>query len=402
MYIKRILETEVRKYLNTKEIVAIVGPRQSGKTTLMKQLSQDLRQVVFVDFEDRETLALFTEDLPAFIELYVKGNQYLFIDEFQYAKEGGKQLKYLYDHHDIKIVVSGSSVSELSIQSIKFLVGRILVFTLYPLSFEEYLSYRDPKLHTIFSQQRNWSAPLIEKILPLFHEFCVYGGYPRVVLAEDREEKAMILKNIYNTYLLKEIKEILNIADEDKLRRLVHALALQIGGLVNYRELCDVTGCTYAQLKEYLYILEKTFVCIRAQPFSTNKRTELVKTPKIFFLDNGFRNSVIKSMQSMKERPDRGKLYENYAASELTKHGLEVRYWRTKAKAEVDFIIEREGSLVPVEIKSLLSKPKMTQSFQSFLAKYKPETGLILSERLSAEKRNIRFRPIFSVAHELL
>src|SRR3989338_1648117 len=139
MYIKRFLEGEISKYINKREIIAVIGPRQSGKTTLLRHFYDNCKNAIFLDFEDRQTLELFSEDINSFIELYVKKHDYVFIDEFQYAKEGGKSLKYIYDSCKAKIIISGSSYSELSIQSIKFLVGRIFVFILYPLSFEEYL-----------------------------------------------------------------------------------------------------------------------------------------------------------------------------------------------------------------------------------------------------------------------
>ncbi len=146
MYISRILEKEIRKCLNKREIIAVIGARQSGKTTLLRHFYENLKNAVFLDFEDRQTLELFSEDINSFIELYVKKHDYVFIDEFQYAKEGGKNLKYIYDNSKAKIIISGSSASELSIQSIKFLVGRIFVFTLYPFSFEEFLNYKNPRL----------------------------------------------------------------------------------------------------------------------------------------------------------------------------------------------------------------------------------------------------------------
>src|SRR3989338_2933058 len=135
MYISRILESELKKYLNKREIVAVVGPRQCGKTTLLKHIFNDLKNAIFLDFEDRETLELFNEDVKSFADLYVRKYNYLLIDEFHYAKEGGKNLKYIYDNYKIKIIISGSSVSNLSIQSIKYLVGRVFVFNLYQFSF---------------------------------------------------------------------------------------------------------------------------------------------------------------------------------------------------------------------------------------------------------------------------
>ena len=400
MYINRNLERELNKYIDRREIIAVVGPRQCGKTTLLKYIFKDLKNAKFLDFEDRETLELFNEDIKSFIDLYVKPYNYLFIDEFQYAKEGGKNLKYIYDSQKTKIIISGSSVSSLSIQSIKYLVGRIFAFNLYPFSFEEYLNFKEPKLYNVYAK-RELSKPIISKITPYFEEFCVYGGYPRVVLAKDREEKETVLRNIYNTYFLKEIREILNLLEDHKLSKLINALAFQIGNIISYNELSDLTGFNYNDLLKYMNILEKTFVTVRSQPFYTNKRTELVKAPKIFFVDNGFRNIVAKNFQPIKNRQDKGALYENFIASELTKKGIGVKYWRTKSKAEIDFVIEDRGNLVPVEIKSSLKKTKVTKSFHSFVEKYNPKKGLIFSETLFSKKGKIKFRPIFSVNKEV-
>lgn len=400
MYIKRYLEAEIKKYLNKREIIAVIGPRQSGKTTLLRHFYESCENAVFLDFEDRQMLELFSEDIKSFIELYVKKHGYVFIDEFQYAKEGGKNLKYIYDNCKAKIIISDSSASELSIQSIKYLVGRIFVFTLYPFSFGEYISYKDKDLFSIWGSGR-LTKPIIERIIPYFNEFSIYGGYPRVVLSDDKPEKEVVLRNIYNTYFLKEIKEILNLPEDYKLSKLMHALALQVGNIVNYKELSNVTGFNHKDLLKYLNILEKTFVLKRSLPFHTNKRTELVKSPKAFFLDSGFRNIVIRNFQPIENRPDKGILYENFVASELMKAGIELKYWRTKSMAEVDFIVEKNNKIMPVEIKSNLAMTQFTKSFASFLGKYKPSKSLVLSEKLFAEKKKTKFRPIFCIGDEV-
>ena len=400
MYINRFLEKDLGKYLKNREIIAITGPRQCGKTTLLKHIFNNLKNAIFLDFEDRETLEVFNEDIKSFAELYVKDRDYLFIDEFQYAKEGGKNLKYIYDNHKIKIIISGSSASGLSIHGIKYLTGRIFTFNLYPFSFSEYLSYKHPKLYSIYLKKR-LSKPIIEKILPYFNEFCIFGGYPRVVLADNKEEKEIILKNIYNTYFLKEIKEILNLPGDYKLSKLVNALALSIGNIINYNELCSITGFKYKDLLNYINVLEKTFIIIESRPFFSNKRLELVKAPKLFFFDNGFRNFVIKNFQVIGNRSDKGALYENFIASEFVKNEIDIKYWRSKSKAEVDFIIERRGKILPAEIKSNLKSPKFTKSFISFMKKYKVKEGLIFSEKLFTERQKIRFRPIFCINEEI-
>ena len=396
MYIPRILETQLQKQLDKPEILAVIVPRQCGKTTLLQHIFAQLQNAVFLDFEDRETLELFEKDISTFIALYVEKYKYIFIDEFQYAKNGGKNLKYIYDHHKTKIIISGSSATDLSIQSIKYLVGRIFVFSLYPFSFEEYLSYKDKDLYTLVTQAK-LSPSIISKVVPLFQDFCLYGGYPRVLLATTKNDKELVLRNIYNTYLLKEIKEILQLPDDYKLTKLLHALALQTGNIIHYNGLSQISGFSYQDLIKYLHILEKTFVCIRSQPYHTNKRTELAKAPKIFFVDTGFRNAIIKNFQELQNRTDKGALYENFAAAEIYKEGLDVKYWRTKSDAEVDFIVEKEGKIIPIEVKSTMKEAETNRSFLSFIDKYAPEKKIILSESLFTDKKGVLFRPLFFV-----
>ena len=401
MYITRFLEKEITKYLEKKEIIAITGARQCGKTTLLKHIYSKLAGANFIDFEDREKLELFETDIDGFIELHVRGAKYLFIDEFQYAKQGGKNLKYIYDSHPTKIFISGSSTSELSIHSIKYLVGRIFVFNLYPFSFLEYLSFREPDIFKKIYFNDKLSVPVSRKINRRLDEYLVYGGYPRVILSDDEEEKQTVLKNIYNTYFLKEIKEILGLKQDYRLSKLITALALQTGNIINYNELSSISGFKYKELMDYLNVLDKTFVTLTFKPFFTNRRVELVKAPKIFFLDNGFRNIAIKNFQPLAARTDHGSLRENFVASEIGKKENDLNFWRSKSKAEVDFIIQHAGERVPLEIKSKLTLPKVTRSFASFINKYKPDHGYIASEDLFENKKisdtEVHWIPLYKV-----
>ncbi len=398
-YVPRTLEKDIRTALHMPEIVAIVGPRQCGKTTLLRHIADDLKEEKpsFVDFEDRDDLALFTNDIKGFAKLYVEGRNFLFIDEFQYAEEGGKNLKYLYDTHPVKIFITGSSATELSVQSIRHLVGRIFVFDLYPFSFREYLSYKENELTSFLTGEIEPGREIIKRIDVHFREYLIYGGYPRAALASTSEEKELVLKNIFNTYLLRDIREILNFRDDFKLTKLIHALALQIGSTCNYRELSTLTGFRYGDLLEALNILIKTFVIAESRPFYTNKRLELVKAPKLFFLDNGFRNVAIKSLQRSDQRADTGVLNENFLAAELVRYSDGLRFWRTKSKAEVDFIIEAQNQIIPIEVKSALKRPAVSRSFRSFLEKYRPARGFVTSNELLAEREiadsHVRFVP---------
>ena len=151
----------------------------------------------------------------------------------------------------------------------------------------------------------------------------------------------------------------------------------------------------------YFNILKQTFICIEAKPFFTNKKKELVKSPEIFFLDNGFRNFVIKNFQDIELRADIGAINENFVASELVKRNIELKYWRTQNKAEVDFVVEKEGEMIPIEVKSNLKESKVTRSFRNFLESYKPKKGFILSKKyvgkIKIGKTIVQFNPVFSV-----
>ncbi len=413
MYIKREIEDVIRGYISSPEIIAIIGPRQCGKTTLLKEIFKTLKGAVYIDFEDRDILKTFNDDVKSFYNLYVKDAQYLFIDEFQYAKRGGKNLKYLYDTYGIKIFISGSSALDLTNQAIKYLVGRIFIFHLSVFSFQEFLSFKNPSLYkNIYLEIRKKidgflsgnrkippliSESIIKDILPCYYEYSIFGGYPRVVTAKNEDEKIIVLKNIYNTYLLREIRDILQLSTEDELKKLIKAIALQTGSMVAYNELGQLSSFDYKNLMSHLNILDKTYVIKRISPFYKNKRVEITKTPKIYFWDNGFRNMVINNFQPLDERVDRGMLNENVAATQLLKKDINIKYWRTKSNAEIDFVIENEGKgLTAIEVKSSLNYSKAGKSVFSFMGKYKVDKTLVLSESFSFfdKEKQVYFMPI--------
>ncbi len=382
-YVVRDLEAEIRRFLLTPEILAIVGPRQCGKTTLAENILAGLVNANKVSFDDVKKLRLFENDIDSFIALEVRGRDYLFIDEFQYAKNGGQKLKYIRDTEKTKIIISGSSAPELSIQSLKFLVGRILIFRLYPFSFREFVRSRDAALASVH-ESGNYGDDVRDRLNLLLDEYVVYGGYPRVALSKTTEEKEIVLRNIYSTFLLREVKEILGLSDNDRLETLLKALSLQTGNLLNYHELSALTGFSFNELKRNMRILEETFICNRTKGFFTNKRTELAKAPKIYFIDSGFRNVCIDNFSV--QRPDLGALYENLVFSELVKKPGPPKFWRTKSGAEVDFVVEKNG-VIPIEVKSMLSETTLTRSLQSFIEKYKPKTAFVLSRNFEGKKK---------------
>lgn len=410
-YIARDLEEKIVRNLKNPEIIAVLGPRQAGKTTLLKHIFETLKNAEFLSFEDRELLELFMEDEKSFAELYVKNKKYLFIDEFQYAKDGGKKLKFIYDTYPkTKIIISGSSAPGLTVHGIKYLVGRIFVFNLYPLSFGEFLRYKDKSLHRIYSEKKHAlqkyftdkgklpdvSSAIIQRLNKIHDAYVIYGGYPRAAISKTADEKKTVLKNIYNTYFLREIKDLLALTTDFSLAKLIKALSIQTGGLVAYNSLSEVSGFDYKSLLAHLNVLEKTFICKRMLPFYTNKRTELVKIPKVYFFDNGFRNTIIGDFRPYGLRQDVGQLNENFIFSELTHLGIEVKFWRSKSKAEVDFIIEKENKIIALESKSSFSE--RTKSLMSFKEKYAPHRTIIACRDVLEEKDGLIHIPVVFVS----
>ena len=405
IYIPRSLERRLRRLVSTPEIIALLGARQVGKTTLMRRIFQRLPgQKVFLDFEDPEALALFDEDIQAFARLYVDGKDYVFLDEFQYSRHGGKHLKFLYDRYPAKFVISGSSSLDVALKAAAALVGRVMLLELFPLSFEEFLCFRDPDLVPLVRQYvhelKPFPEPLHRRLLRHLEEFTLWGGYPRVATSEAPEERAEVLKNLLVTYLMKDIRGFFRLATEYPLQKLMRALALQIGGLIQYTELAQVSGLSYQELKRHLAILEETYILKFSRPFFTNRRLELVKNPKVYFLDLGFRNHLAQDFRGWSSRPDVGPLVENFVASELVKRGHELKFWRTKSGAEVDFVIEvREGPL-PLEVKAGTGGA-LGKSLLSFLKKYRPKAAYVLYtgnvQSTAAEGTPVQFLPLYAL-----
>ena len=374
IYIERELEKKIRKLLDAPEIIAILGARQVGKTTLMSRIFDTINDSkVFLDFEDPEIAALFDEDIKTFAKLYVENNDFIFIDEFQYSRKGGQNLKYLYDTCKKKFIVSGSSSLELTVKLPAFLAGRIFILELFPLTLNEFFSFVAPGEFEIAREAEHKGepvSPLIhEKLLKLTDSFMIYGGFPRAVTASDFDEKKVILKSLMTTYLLKDIRGFFRLANEYPFNRFLKALSLQIGNLLNYSELSNLAGISLREVKRYLSILEETYIIRLSKPFFVNKRTEIVKNPKVYFIDNGLRNAIINDFREPSGRVDMGQLLENLIASELIKQGFELRFWRSKGGAEVDFVVEKEGRLIPIEVKSF-SRTTPGKSLISFVKKY--------------------------------
>lgn len=347
IFIKRKVDTKIQDLLKLPEIIAIIGPRQSGKTTYLKHLLLN-KSGNFISFEDREILALFNNDIKKFALQYLSDTDLLCIDEFQYAKNGGKNLKYLFDFYPgKKIIISGSSAVDLTIHAIRYLVGRVIIVPFWNFDLEE--------LQVVFP---NFTKE------EMFNYYAQFGGYPRVALASSDNERKEIIKNIYNTYFLREVKDILGIVDEYKLQKLIIALASSVGSVISYESISNQCDIPKRDLKKYIEFINKTFIACSIIPFFTNKLREIVKQPKIYFYDTGLLQYILNNSV------DKGKVLEQVVFMELVKNNYTVKYWRDKKSNEVDFIIERDVQVV-MALECKYNDTSSTKSSNAFKAQYK-------------------------------
>jgi len=426
MYIKREIEKEIEPFLARPEAISIIGSRQAGKTTLLKYLkdklekkitlkSKDKKSVKYINFEKRSDLELFQNSINDFKDL-IKKYKVVIIDEFQYAKDGGQKLKYLYDETNIKFIISGSSSLELTFQTGKYMVGRLINFTLYPFSFLEYLSFTDLEIHELLKERignifsldfkinKSFGFEVNQRLEKLFFQYLTYGGYPAVVLSKNDQVKQKILENLFNTYLLKDVKSLLQLATDDELVKLVKYLATQIGSLISYKELSNNANLNHKSLIKHLEILRKTYIIDLIKPYFKNKQTELSKNPKPYFIDLGLRNYSLTNFKDYNSlTDDLGYLVENYVYLSLQRNSKlpsNVNFWRTKSGAEVDFVIENNGGLLPIEVK-YSNNPQIGKSLYSFINKFSPKEAYVLNRGFVGEKMiegcRIKFVPVYYV-----
>lgn len=243
-------------------------------------------------------------------------------------KMEGQKLKLIYDTiRNVKIFITGSSSLDIKARVGKFMVGRILNFYLYPFNFGECLRANNKRLERIYTQHNEQISKWLfegkqfdikrgedvfcKELIPEYERFCVWGGFPAVVLAESEIERKKLLADIYNNYILKDIKTLLELATERNLFPLSQYLATQVGNVVVYQDLGQVSGLDYRNLKKHLNISEETFICKLVRPFFKNRQKELSKNPQIYFMDMGFRNNLMENMNGLNKRSDAGVIIEN-------------------------------------------------------------------------------------------
>ena len=370
MYVERDIQSKFDKISKNYNLVAVVGARQSGKTTFLKKQIEN-KNSSYVLLDDPDARSLFDEDIKKFEKQYISEYKVSVLDEVQYCKDAGRKLKYLVDS-GYKLWITSSSETILSKEVLSFLVGRVSIIRLFPFSLKEFL--------TAWSQKE-----LTPKILQrMVWEHTTYGGYPRVVLTEEIDMKKTILSDLYDTMLLKDVARTFSIDNIRSLENFSRYLAFSIGEIMSYDKISSDLDISFQTVKKYLDAMEKSYLIYRVSPFFTNKKKEIIKQPKLYFVDTGLRNIITKRFEINID----GKLFENYVLTELLKMGFTPKYWRTKTKTEVDFIIEIENNVIPVEVKIQAEIGKIERSMRAFIEAYKPKKAIVVS--FKGEKGKVR------------
>ena len=339
--IPRKLENIVTGALNKRKAVIILGPRQVGKSTLLKTLFGNDQDIYWINGDEQDIRSLFDNATSTSLKAAIGNHRYVVIDEAQRISDIGINLKLIIDNMpNVQVVVTGSSSFELSNKINEPLTGRKFEYQMFPLSFGEMVSH----------------TSLLEEKRLLKHRM-IFGYYPDVVVNSGNEKE--ILQNLASSYLFKDILSFDKIQKSEQLVRLLQCLALQIGSQVSYNELGQQIGIDSKTVEKYISLLEKCYIIFRLTSFSRNLRNELKKSRKIYFYDNGIRNAILGNYSLIENRmpSEIGALWENFAIAErMKKNAYEKAYcntwfWRNKEQQEIDYIEEADGKISAFEFK---------------------------------------------------
>ena len=352
--ITRLLQKRIEDKMLPNKVVLIFGARRVGKTVLMRQLVKNFSgKTMILNGEDYDTLALLQERSIANYRHLLNGVELLAIDEAQNIPDIGSKLKLIVDEIEgIRVIASGSSSFDLLNRTGEPLVGRSFRFQLSPFSQKEI-----GQMETVLQTRQNLESRLI------------YGSYPEVVNIESIEGKADYLRDIVESYLLKDILSVDGIKNAGKLKDLLRLIAFQSGKEVSYDELGKQLGMSKNTVEKYLDLLSKVFVVYRLGAYARNLRKEVVKAGKWYFYDNGIRNAIISNYRPLAVRQDVGTLWESYLIGERIKANHNERlnkefyFWRTYDRQEIDLIEESPDSLNAFELKWGDKQPRIPKAF---------------------------------------
>jgi predicted AAA+ superfamily ATPase len=337
--ISRLLEASLRNRWNSGKALVVMGPRQVGKTTLLRKLCDEQGSYLLLNADEADVRSQLENANVTRLRQLIGPNRVVFVDEAQRVHNIGLTLKIITDQlPDVRLLVSGSSSLDLANQINEPLTGRKFEFRLYPISWQELVNSQG-----FLEARRQLETRLL------------YGFYPDVVtnLGDERA----ILQELSSSYLYKDLLTLGGIRRPELLDKLLVALALQVGSEVSYNELSRLLQIDRATVESYIGLLEKAFIVFRLQPFSRNLRSEISSSRKIYFYDNGIRNAILADFKPLDLRSDVGALWENFLISERQKYlhysqqWVRSYFWRTHQQQEIDYVEEQDGDFRAFEFK---------------------------------------------------
>ncbi|MDX9883090.1 MAG: ATP-binding protein [Prolixibacteraceae bacterium] len=364
--IERLLKKIIEEKIGKKKAIILLGARQTGKTTLVKKIQNNLSgQTLFLNADDPVVRQQFSEVSLENIKPVIGKAVNLIIDEAQRIRDIGITLKLIVDEMpDVQLIVTGSSSLELANIINEPLTGRKYEYWLYPISWQELVA------HTNYVEA-----------LSQLEQRIVFGMYPDVIVQKGEEKETLI--NLTESYLYKDIIAFQQIRKPEFVHKLLQALAFQTGNEVSYNELSNLLQIDRKTVINYIDLLEKAFIIFRLPSFSRNLRNELSSKIKIYFYDTGIRNTLIGDFRPLNLRQDKGALWENFLVSERIKSNhysrkyVNMYFWKTHQKQEIDLIEEADGQLCAFEFK--WSKETNARIPGTFLNTYKNATTEIVT-----------------------
>lgn len=371
--INRNILSKLQQELNQPEILILLGPRQVGKTTLLRMLEDYAKQkglrAVFFDLEQPQVLADFNRPDKEIVQIISGAGEVIFIDEFQYVRNISKILKAIFDSRKkIKIICSGSSSLEIHKHLKESLAGRRFLYRIFPLEYTEIKnSYPDFK----------------------FENYLRFGGMPGLTHTDSKERKQQILNELVGSYILKDIKSLIKEENIRAFNHLLYLLAQNQGSTISVHSLSQEVGLSSKAINRYLDILEQTYVNYRIYSYSKNLGNELKKSCKTYLYDLGVRNILLRDFSAIDSRPDKGVILESFVFLRLQAMllpNMEIKFWRTKDGGEVDFVFLKDRIPIPIEVKSRITSSDVPSGLKRFLNRY-PDVKLayIINEQIEKE-----------------
>ncbi len=358
--------------LSSDKATLLIGPRQAGKSTwVWHHLRQLPPRVLFVDCE-LHRLRTWCRDPGEFLadlRAILPEPSAVFLEEAQHLDEAGLFIKGLIDRRvPCPLVVTGSSSYHLASGTRESLAGRARRARLFPFSVDE------------IGGDGAGLAPALQaaRLESAFMRHLVVGGYPSVWLSETPETE---LSALVEAFVIRDASDLYKVDRLDAFRALLQLAARQIGSVVNLSEWASLVGVSVPTVSSYLALMEESHLLVRLRPFAGGRRSELIRNPKVYFIDMGLRNHLVGDLSPFEHRADRGPLLENHVFGELHKalpFASSLGWWRTRSGAEVDFVVSERDRRVGVEVKaSRMTRPRLSRGARSFLQAYRPDRFLV-------------------------